>query len=495
MGTEFLQDVMIWLNIGESPEVKQARETAQGLLRQHEQAYGEYFHIFSSAQDQRYKKQHSVVAGLLAEKKYAQAQPELKQLGVVVGAIRGEVLVEIDRTKERIRTTREKCRTLPGGKWHQNLFACYLDQIDWHMENNYFEPANAELDDLDGEIETAKSEIAEWKRQKDEVVKAASEVAAPEGANELQSGRLNEQRSKVEGAFAGGVHAKTLFAAKQALAELKQLARILSEEIRILKKSATKVQSQEPIGDSPKAPRQDEPSKALLVEDDEEVDDDEEDEEPDDPINALCDVLDIDQEAFEADCPADEVDTLLKMMVKVNELVDKRDELKRTKGSTSQVDKKLKTERQKIRSYYAKLEKNPPPEPEPEPPPPQETATQKAARIDTLKKTRRSSSALITLNAEGEIYQVHTKFTGRKGKKHKVGIGAIDDFCDGYEVHLRNGPNGERYLPMLVHVHYSDEARTKVERAHFKLTHGANDHNHVLVRTADVAQVLSALGI
>lgn len=495
MGTELLDSVMIWLNIGESPEVKSAREKAEGILRQHERAYGEYFHVFSTAQDARYKHQHGVATALIAGKKYAQALPELERLSKVVGDIRGEVQVEIDRTTERIDTTRETCRRLPEGQWHQNLFACYLDQIDWHMQNNYFEPANAELDDLDAEIEKAKLEIAEWKKQKEALVKAASEVADPQGANELQSGRLKAQRSKVEGSFVGGVHTKTLFAAKAALTELTQLAKLVTDEIRVLDKLAKKTPSEAPTGDSPKTPRKDEPSKAIEVEDDEEEDEEgSDDEEGDDGISGLCEVLDLDQDKFEAECPADEVDTLLEMMEKVDSLVSERAEKKNAKTSTSQVEKRLKAERQKLRSYYAKLEKNPPPEPEPEPPAPQETATQKAARIDSLKKMRRSGSALITLHDEGQVHRVITKFTGRKGKTHSVGIGTIADFCDGYEVQLRNGPNGEHYLPMIVHIHYSDQARTQVERAHFKLTHGAGDHNHVLVRTADRDQVLAILG-
>lgn len=106
---------------------------------------------------------------------------------------------------------------------------------------------------------------------------------------------------------------------------------------------------------------------------------------------------------------------------------------------------------------------------------------------------RLSAAAPIALNAEGQVFRVVTKFTGRKGKTFRVGVGSIPDFCDGYEVHLRDGPQRKRYPPMIVHVHYSDEARTKVERAHFKRTHSARDHNHVLVKSGQQGAVLAIL--
>lgn len=68
------------------------------------------------------------------------------------------------------------------------------------------------------------------------------------------------------------------------------------------------------------------------------------------PRGGLCDLLEIGRDPFDAECPAEEVDTLLEMMTKSNTF---------GKG-------KRTAERRKIRTYYKNLEKNPP---EPEPPP------------------------------------------------------------------------------------------------------------------------------
>src|SRR5947209_2239617 len=130
MGTEW---VTIWLGIGESAEVKRAREAAEAALREHQSTYGRYFHVYTEAQEKPYKDQLAVVQGLLKQKKYAQATPALAGLGRLAAGLRAAAEAEVARANERIRVTRERCRSLPGGQTHQARFGAYLEAAEWPM--------------------------------------------------------------------------------------------------------------------------------------------------------------------------------------------------------------------------------------------------------------------------------------------------------------------------------------------------------------------------
>lgn len=113
MGSEW---VTMWLGIGESAEVKRTREAAEATLRQHQSAYGRYFHVYTEAQEKPYKDQLAVVQGLLKQKKYAEAAPALAELGRLAAGLRSQAEAEIAKTNKRIRALRERCRSLPGGR-------------------------------------------------------------------------------------------------------------------------------------------------------------------------------------------------------------------------------------------------------------------------------------------------------------------------------------------------------------------------------------------
>jgi hypothetical protein len=134
---------------------------------------------------------------------------------------------------------------------------------------------------------------------------------------------------------------------------------------------------------------------------------------------------------------------------------------------------------------------------EDEEPPPvvTETSTQRLERIDKLKRQFKSTTALLTLDKENEIFRTREAFSNR-GSNFSVGVGSIADYVAGYDVFLRNSPpdsNGDRtqYRKMVVHFHFSDRAMTKIERAHFKNSHAGSDKSHVLIKTADQSNALT----
>ncbi len=123
-----------------------------------------------------------------------------------------------------------------------------------------------------------------------------------------------------------------------------------------------------------------------------------------------------------------------------------------------------------------------------------ETAEERRARIDKLKRQFKSPSALLQLAADGEIYDTREVFANR-GANFAMGVGSVADWVAGYDVMLRNGPDPKgkmtQYRKMVVHFHFSDKEMTKISRAHFKNTHAAADKSHVLIKTADQGKVLN----
>lgn len=131
---------------------------------------------------------------------------------------------------------------------------------------------------------------------------------------------------------------------------------------------------------------------------------------------------------------------------------------------------------------------------------PVETPQQKQIRIAALKQQSKSINSLITLDAENEIFRTYLVFAN-KGADFKIGNTGkkgdyVPDWVSGYDVMLKDGPKDQsgtrpRYKKMIVHFHFSDSNYTTIQRAHFKNNHGASDHGHVLIKTANWAAALA----
>ena len=104
--------------------------------------------------------------------------------------------------------------------------------------------------------------------------------------------------------------------------------------------------------------------------------------------------------------------------------------------------------------------------------------------LHDIKMKAKSPAALISLHDAGQIYSGKLAFQNKNAKNK-------EDFTSGYELSVKGHPPAGGYYPRrIVHFHFSDKNYTKIERGHFKDSHSAADHNHVIITRADEAKIL-----
>lgn len=161
------------------------------------------------------------------------------------------------------------------------------------------------------------------------------------------------------------------------------------------------------------------------------------------------------------------------------------------KGAAEKLGKEMRTLYQEFMKAIAEQEEED--EEDTPAPPPSLTPQQKRQLIHDAKLRRKSWDTLVLLDAEGEIFKTVRVFANQ-GADFKVGNTGkpgdyVKDWVEGWDVQIKRGlptdPAGNcQYERMIVHLHYSDKNYSVIQRVHFKNSHGASDHGHVLVKSS-----------